>query len=1333
MNDIYGILHCHTDHSVKDCPIKIEDLCKKAKDLGVKAIAITDHGTCTGWIAFKECCEKYEIQPVLGVEAYIKTAYAPYAHLILMAKNYQGYQEISHAITEANNNLVNIGNIMSPVMDWSILTKYFGHGNVIATTACVSGIIAQVFHHNTRIDHQIEKLKVKYKELGCTDIQANTADLQALEREIAFLAARKEEVSVLAKKTYKKRIRGIESLRVTSPETYQDAKEQLDKEIEESKRAQTELEIIKKELAAKRSKRTVLNRQNKTMEKTLGKALILEQKINALTKERIPDDQVVAAAEQELVTLYHVFGEDLYCEMQYHGLDDEKAIMPILATLAAKHKIPLVAANDVHILDQQQAFARQSLNALRFSKWEPVTESDKELYPKTDHQLREALSIILKSEQVEESIANIQKVFEKCVLAFPTEDHYPQYIDTENRMNRSAESLLREKTYQRVPIRYPGGLSEENQNRLAYELDTICELGYADYFLIVADFIEYAKKLACENPYQVGYGVGPGRGSAVGSMVTYLLGITEIDPLKYGLIFERFLNKDRVSMPDIDTDFSDEVREKTIAYVTDKYSPAEKRDPSDQYVSCIRTLITQGARASIRNEARNYGFEKYPITDDMSTAEKREAKENRRSLVSMGDRICKDIPAIPQISFSDSMGDTTLLQALLQNYRLSDEQTIIRRAAMVEKTNTGNSIHAAGVIISDGNPIQNYIPLLYNAEKEQWAVQCDMNEAERLHLLKMDFLGLNTLDIISETMRRIKKNWGISIPISELPFEQEVFHNIFCKGKTTCVFQFESSGMKQMLKEFRPESIEDLILLVAAYRPGPMEFIPEIIDVKKGRKQPHYIVKELERILNPTYGKPIYQEQLMDIFHSCAGFSLGEADIIRRYMSKKKVSKFLAYKDQFIDGLMENGCLAKDALELWESLEDFSKYAFNKSHAAAYAILAYQTAWLKYHYPTEFMCSFLNHTDVKEIPSKLYECKELGISILPPDINRSNVNFEDYQNSILFGLGAVKGIKKWAKPIIEERSQHGKYQSFQDFLLRAHKNKGATGKLVQAGAFDHFCKDHRSALLEQMEPLVLYRKRIKEKESLLQELDQKLEKATQDEQSELRKQIQKTKQLLEQTKAAFEELQMSNKVDNKLESLALEKEILGNYISGHPLNAYAKVLEAEGITHICDCHSGFGTFAGLITNLAIRHRKADRKKMAFFTLEDLTGTIAVNCFTSEYQKYGTYIEEGNVIKISGYINEEVSPGEDEVTKTLVVRSLSYCKPDLDPIFLSVRNLIEEWGALEDKLIPFREEQGYPVILHDQATGHMYPLKFCIRKDILKSKEFSGYFLQQVTR
>lgn len=385
----------------------------------------------------------------------------------------------------------------------------------------------------------------------------------------------------------------------------------------------------------------------------------------------------------------------------------------------------------------------------------------------------------------------------------------------------------------------------------------------------------------------MGYGVGPGRGSGAGSLVNYCMGITALDPLQYNLLFERFLNKERVSMPDIDVDFSNEIRDNLIQYVMKKYGSSA--------VAYIRTVMTQLAKACIQNMARVRGYEMYPMPEKEQGKKSKEiCEQGRKEIRRIGEELCKNI-SNKTGTLSENRDD------ILKDYETSKEHRIILdRAVSIEGTITAFSVHPAGIIIGDGKPLSSYIPMYYNTQKEQWAVSCNMVEAEEIGLLKMDFLALKNLDIISESIRRIKKNYRIEIDPEKLPFEDEVFSHIFAEGRTSFIFQFESDGMKKMLREFKPDSFEDLILLVAAYRPGPMDFIPDIIAAKHGKKETHYIIPQLKEILGTTYGQCIYQEQLMSIFHECAGFSLGQADIIRRYMSKKKVDKFLKYKSQLI-------------------------------------------------------------------------------------------------------------------------------------------------------------------------------------------------------------------------------------------------------------------------------------------------------------------------------------------------------------------------------------------------------------------------------------------------
>lgn len=1249
---VYGFLHCHSDHSLKDSPNKIKELCKLAKDMGAKAISLTDHGVCTGHIEFMDCCRELGLNGIPGVEAYVETEYAKHAHLLLLPKNYTGYQELSKAVTLANKNLTTIGRIESPVMTKEILTECFGNGNVIATSACVSGVLSAVLLQNNSIQHEIDKVKKKQLKYQISDdISKVEKEYRELSDAVEQLKTEKKRLQELSQKRYKKREKALNALK-KDPAVYIAAKKKLEQEIDETEQAKKQLEKVAAELKAKSCCLTARKKKYEKLKETMQSYQEYEQQIIKL-KQSIQDMKAIRKqTEEEVLWFVRLFHGDFYIELQYHGLEDEAYVMPILAQIADKFDIPMVATNDVHILYPKDAETRSYLAAMRFERYEPVSDSDRELYLKNDKKLSEKLREILPEDTVQKAMDNIKTICDSCKVVIPRVPevhHYPVYKDASG---KSSDILLRELAYAGLHNKI-SDITTEYRKRLEYELDTIIEMGFADYILIVADYVKKGKEIARDNNEKSGYGVGPGRGSGAGSLVNYCLGITALDPIKYGLLFERFLNKERVSMPDIDVDFSDEVREPLIAYVKEKYG--------EESVACIRTVMIQKAKACIRNTARILGFERYPDSlPDFETG--------RKKLRDIGDRLCK--------SMKDE--DSLDYHKLVTKCPEPEAKEIVKRALLMENTNTSFSAHAAGIIIGDGNPLYKYIPLFYNTSKQQWVVSCNMTEAEDIGLLKMDFLCLNNLDVISECIRRIKRNTGIVIDPEKLPFEKEVFNEIFCKGQTSCVFQFESDGMKKMLRDFLPDSFEDLILLVAAYRPGPMEFIPDIIQVKRGKKKPHYIIPKLEKILSDTYGKCIYQEQLMSVFHECAGFTLGEADIVRRYMSKKKVAKFLAYKPKFIEGIKQEGTSEEEAEVLWSSLEDFAKYAFNRSHAAVYALISYQTAWLKYHYPAEYMCAVLNHTAVERIPVVIHECKRMGLSVFPPDINRTGEKFNDCQIGIIYGLGMIKGMKDSdAHSIIEERHNNGKYRSVQEFLMRTKVTEAVYEKLIVGGCFLNFCKN-REKMVETSKKILhirdnILKNRNKEnsrKDSILYGLNREYDS------------------ILDTQENESDPMIWMNK----------EKELLGDYISSNPMDAYSFLKNSPSIHPLSEIVSN-GYYAGVITQLEIKEQK-DGREMAVLRLEDWEGMIECVCFSKTYELYKELLKEGNVIKIEAVKNTWND------SENLIINKVFQCKKYKKSIFIGFEDRCA-WNSIRNVLLAHEDPDGHPLILYQKDNSSLW--------------------------
>ena len=763
-----------------------------------------------------------------------------------------------------------------------------------------------------------------------------------------------------------------------------------------------------------------------------------------------------------------------YLELQYHGLEDEAYVMPLLVRIARETGIPLIAANDAHMTDASDASleARQILRFNYFRRHQELGEADRELYLKSDEELGEALRQVVDPEAVEEAMGNLQ-VLGECNVMFPKEKHYPKVeggASFDELLDTAREAMIQS-----------GDWDDAHEQRLKRERDVIRSMGYVDYHMVVRDFCIMGRSLGVvpkdrlsdmplrydqalswiqKQGYAIGVGVGPGRGSAVGSLVCYLLGITNLDPVKYDLLFERFLNPERVSMPDIDTDIKTSLRPYLIQFIKQKYG--------EQAVSSISTVMTYAGRGAIKMAGRDRADELYG-----SLPAKEQAEQKSRYL----DRVAKVAGFVPE-QWDGSLSDLT--ESFLVQFHGEEERLLWERAQMIEGKVSSTSVHAGGIVVSDNRDLCEYVPLLWREDKQTWATQCDMIRVEEKGLLKIDLLGLNTLDCITDTLHQIWERHGIAVDLDHLPFEPEVFQEIYATGNTNSVFQFESPGMKQMLREFRPTCFEDLILLVAAYRPGPMQFLDHIIAVKHGREPENYRTPELEPILSKTYSAIIYQEQVMQIFKDLAGYSLGQADLVRRAMSKKKTEKLKVERQAFLFGDPErhiDGCCARGIPEeaanaLFDEIMEFARYAFNKSHAAAYAMVSYQTAWLKYHYPAEFLCAMFNNKDQEGYGPLVEDCASYGIALLPPDINRSESGFVVEGDSIRYGFAGIKGIRdsedlSWILQKRGSRFRYAPFLSLSDFARRVSRDgkllhRGFLFTLAKSGVFDCLAPDREA-------------------------------------------------------------------------------------------------------------------------------------------------------------------------------------------------------------------------------------------------------------------------------
>ena len=1081
-------LHIHSEFSLLDGANRIKDLPVRAKELGMKAMAITDHGVMYGVIDFYKACKKEGIKPIIGCEVYV----APrsrfdkepgidkqYYHLILLAKDTQGYKNLSKLVSLGFTE----GYYYKPRIDLEILEKY--HEGLICLSGCLAGAVNQAL-----MNGQTEKA---------------------------------EEIALWQKK---------------------------------------------------------------------------------------------------------VFGEDYYIEIQNNGINEQVLANQKLVQLARKLDIPLVATNDAHYLKKEDAYNHEILLCIQTGK--RMSDEDRmkfdtdELYVKSPEEMSEYFSAF------PDAIENTVKIAEKCNVEFefghtilPNYDVPEQYATHYDYLKELCDNGLKE--------RYGENLSDEIIKRAEYEIGIIKKMGYVDYYLIVWDFIHYAKSH--------GIPVGPGRGSGAGSILAYAIGITDIDPMKYGLLFERFLNPERISMPDFDVDFSDEKRQDVIDYVANKYG--------HDHVSQIITFGTMAAKMVIRDVARVLD---YPYAE--------------------ADKLAKMIPNEVHITIKKALEQNKELKDLYENEE--NVKKLLDIAMALEGMPRQASTHACGVVITK-EPVDTYVPLY--VRDGQISTQYIMTTLEELGLLKMDFLGLRTLTVIQHTIKLVKEGRGIDVQFDKDMSDPKVY-KLWQNGFTSGIFQFESQGMTNFMKELKPDCLEDLIAGVSLYRPGPMDQIPRYIKGKQNPGHNEYTHPSLEPILNVTYGCMVYQEQVMQIVRDLAGYSLGRADLVRRAMGKKKLDVMAKEREVFINGQVDengnvvvpgcvrNGIDAESANKIFDEMAEFAKYAFNKSHAACYAVVAYRTAYLKAYYPAEFMASMLNSFlgNLDKVPEYIEECKRLGIEILKPEINSSSAKFTvEYDDNtekckdigkIRFGLGSIKNVGlQPISSIINERNENGKFKDFADFCERMSGeavNKKCIESLIKAGTFDEF-KENRATLLASFENII----------DIIQ--------------SDNKKGINGQVSMFD----------IGNTQDNKIkyefnekeemsekEKLSMEKEMLGIYITGHPLEKIReqilkltnisskemKEIDEQNVSANEDVEQQVQEnikyrdgqeviIAGIVTSVKKKYTK-NNKIMAFVNIEDLNGTAELIVFESTYLKYQDKLIEENIIIVKG----RLSIREDDETK-----------------------------------------------------------------------------------
>ncbi|MBI4710777.1 MAG: DNA polymerase III subunit alpha, partial [Nitrospirae bacterium] len=897
-----------------------------------------------------------------------------------------------------------------------------------------------------------------------------------------------------------------------------------------------------------------------------------------------------------------IFGEEnFFFEIQANEIPEQEAVNQQLIELSRELNIPLAATNDCHYLEKSDAKAHDVLLCIQTGKTLNDTDrmrfTGEGCYFKSPEEMKEIFR------HVPEAVENTKKIADRCSLDFKFGVfHLPEYNVPEG---YDSNSYLRKLVEEGAGRKFSGGLPENYRERLEHELKIIEEMGFSSYFLIVWDFISYAKNK--------GIPVGPGRGSAAGSLAAYCLDIVEIDPLRYGLLFERFLNPERISMPDIDVDFCMNRRAEVLEYVAERYG--------QDHVAQIITFGTMQARAVIRDVGRAMNIPYAEV-----------------------DRVAKLVPAIAKITLEEAVKREPKLEEIYNNS--PEIKELIDVAKRLEGLSRHASTHAAGVVISP-EPLTEFLPLYKAPNEPAITTQYDMESIETLGLLKFDFLGLKTLTVIDETEKIINKTHPSSLntqPLSpslqpfsirNIPLDNKPTYELLCSGRTTGIFQLESSGMRDILKRMLPGKMEDLIALVALYRPGPMDWIDEFIKRRSGEAKFNYELPQLKEILEETYGIVLYQEQVMMIANKIANFTMGQADTLRKAMGKKLTVEMEKQKEIFVKGAVANKISEKKAIKLFEYMEPFAKYGFNKSHSAAYGLIAYQTAYLKANYPVEFMAATLSSDmdNTAKIVSYISECKDMGIKVLPPDINEGGREFMITGHSIRFGLEAVKGVGGSAiEAIIEARSEKP-FASFIDFCSRCDSkrvNKKVIEGLIKAGAMDSMGKRAQlmEGLPEVMESAVRYQKEINTgQESMFGDVRE----------------------------LPVERLPLIDEW-NESKLLSMEKEALGFFITGHPLNKYKDKLQTLGVVTSVELQEIQEkqdiNLCGIVTGLKKIQTKKTGDLMGYITLEDMYGTVEVIVFPEVYKETQDLITQDTPIVISGYL-EKTDKGIKVIAKQIV--------------------------------------------------------------------------------
>lgn len=1061
-------LHVHSDYSLLDGACRMDRLMERAQTLGMKAIALTDHGNLFGTVDFFQTAKRYDIKPLVGCEVYLtydhKRTERPdrtqhkYHHMGLISRNFKGYQNLTKLVSDAHIN----GLYYKPRTDMETLAKHAE--GLIGFTGCLQGVVPQM--------------------------------------------------------------------------------------------------LLKQNMAGAR--------------KAMGEFI-------------------------------DIFGREFFfVELQDHGISEQRQINPQLLKLAEEFKVKVICSNDVHYVQNQDWEPHDALLCIQTGT--KISDEKRLRYASHQFYLKSRAEMEQLFKEVPQAVINTNAVAECCELQLPFgENHYPVFTLTPEIKSEcpTGKDYLKQLCIKGLQDRYavdyhnPDSAKDPEQaktlvERLDYEIDTIERTGFIDYFLIVWDFIDWARK--------EGIPVGPGRGSGAGCIVAYVLKITDIDPIRFGLLFERFLNPERVSPPDFDIDFCMRRRGQVIEYVRKKYG--------EECVANIITFGTFGAKMVVRDVARVL---------DLPYAE--------------GDRIAKMVPDDIGISLEEAIQKSSDLREEVKVNPVAAQ--IIEHGQVIEGMVRNTGTHAAGVIIAD-RPLTEFIPL--TVQEGALTTQYPKDPVEQLGLLKMDFLGLKTLTIIADAEQSVRLTADPDFDIEKVPFEDDATFALLNKARTVGVFQLESSGMQSLCRQFKISNIDEIIALIALYRPGPMEWIPDYIKGKHDPSTVKYPHPLLEEICKETYGVMVYQEQVMEAARRIAGYTLGGADILRRAMGKKKPQEMAKQRKIFVDGAKEHNDIPKaKAEEIFNILEKFAGYGFNKSHSAAYAILAFRTGYLKANYPVAFMASVLSNElgNADKLSHFIDECVAMNIPVLGPHINFSREAFtpvleEDQRSgSIRFGLGAIKGVGDTAaKKIMEERNANGNFEDFKDFVRRVDSrvvNKRVTECLIKSGAFDEMGTD-RQHLLDSVDVVLSEAASLqKDQESGQGSLFDLIEEEVDDNDNAF----------------AGTPLKTDGPVMTMREKLSHEKELLGFYISGHPMNDYREIATAvqtfQGDEYLTLPDRTPFRLCGVVGGLTKKLARRDNRPWAYFQLATHKDTYPVNIYSDSYEKSGHHLQNENLISITGTV------------------------------------------------------------------------------------------------